>query len=170
MGGDNLTPKQTRKNRHISHYDFLENLQKEYVCMEVRSKIYPNKKDRDYYRSIANHKKEKTVSLSKNKGLPCMFDNNEHGIKIKDNIYKIVLQESGFPDFSYRDEIAKSKFYEKDLKAYFYPDSEVKISDSDEIKIGTIKQFFIDSMEVEVIERNSNSSRILSCDYVTRII
>lgn len=85
------------KSRNISVYEFLHALQQEYICLEIRSKIYVHREDREYFHRLMEKKKANIVALSEKNGLSSIFDGNEYYMKI----WNQIVPEYGLPKFIY---------------------------------------------------------------------
>ncbi|MBV1929555.1 MAG: hypothetical protein KUG81_08615, partial [Gammaproteobacteria bacterium] len=116
------------KSRHQSLYDFLECLQQEYITVEVRSKIYPSVSDKKYYKKVMGYKVEKIDDIASRNELPTIFNNENK----RQTMYSEVCTMFGVPNFAYRDEADKEKFFEGDLLNYFSEGAEVRVLQEDE--------------------------------------
>jgi hypothetical protein len=122
------------KTRNLSLYDYLEALQKEYINAELRKKVYPITKDKEFYKRTMLHKEEKINDIAKRNGLPTIFvDQSEH-----ERLYALIYGESGLPKFIYRNEGDIEEFRKWDVINYFAEGSEVKVITDEEIKVGII--------------------------------
>ena len=91
---------QSTKTRDISIYTFFEKLQEEWVVAELRYKIYPKKKDREFWKKVMEGKKEKINNIADRNAIPSIFSNNE----IKQVLYQRIYTEGGLPNFIYKNE------------------------------------------------------------------
>lgn len=85
------------KDRDISNHDFLQALQKEYICLFIRSKIYVYENDKFYFYKLLSKKKSAIQSLSKKISEKNIFDDE----LVKNKTYKDIVPEFGFPNFIY---------------------------------------------------------------------
>lgn len=113
-----------RKSRKISFIEYFENLQREYIVAELRSKIYSNEKDRKYYieREMAG-KRQKIEDISAKNN----FDNIFSCTYVKWKFYNEVYNKTGLPNFIYRDELDRSKRGLLDIYNYFAKNTPVTI-------------------------------------------
>ena len=103
-----------RKSRTISPQDFFSILQLEYLSYLVRSKIF----DEPFvqkHKEFCEKKKATIEFLAKKDDKSCIFNNEKVLKKYLDEFFN----ETGFPNFKYRDEYQKQNtgFYDK--KYYF---------------------------------------------------
>lgn len=85
------------ESRHISVYDYLQALQQEYICLEIRSKIYVHKNDRDYFKKLMEKKAQNILALAKKNELACIFDDEAEYM----GAWKKIVPEYGMPKFIY---------------------------------------------------------------------
>ena len=156
---------ENQKTRNLPISEYFEALQKEYLVMEIRSKIY---RDKQYYYDIMDHKASRIKDIARRNALPCIFDD----YAVKSELESIVFGKRGLPNFLYRDERARNKFSTRDIRCYYAVGTEVKVhmSESDkDFQIGTIQAFNLDTMIVtvrlkggkEVVSSHNNVTRIL---------
>lgn len=157
----------SKKSRNLSTFQFFEQLQLEYIVAELRKKIYPSVKDKNYYKRVMKFKKEKIEDISTRNTLPSIFTD----LSCKDDLYKRVYNEIGPPTFYYRDEDHKNEFGEQDLANYFLVGSEVKVHRGDDkgISIGRIE---LANLEAGLVLIKLGESEIKNFDIkrVTRIL
>lgn len=85
------------KSRNISVYDFLQALQQEYICLEIRNKIYVHKDDRNYFRRLMEKKQENIQSLALKNKLTTIFDSKDEYLAVWDTVVPLY----GLPKFIY---------------------------------------------------------------------
>lgn len=85
------------KDRNISNYDFLQALQKEYVCLEIRSKIYTYPKNKEYFKRLMTKKAEAIIVLANRNSLKNILEHRDQYIKV----WKSIVPEYGYPNFIY---------------------------------------------------------------------
>jgi len=85
------------ESRHISVYDYLQALQQEYICLEIRNKIYVHKNDRDYFKKLMDKKSDNILALAKKNRLPCIFDDEAEYM----GAWNKIVPEYGLPHFIY---------------------------------------------------------------------
>lgn len=152
------------KDRNLTTFQFFEQLQLEYIVAELRGKIYPKVKDKEYWRKIMKFKREKIEDISFKNALPSIFSDPKYKIDMYLKIYK----ERGLPTFLYRNEKQRISLEEQDKINYFLSTSEVKVFRDNKISIGYIKQVNLeaDLVEVEV----SNEILVVSINDVGRVL
>lgn len=104
------------KSRKITFIEFFDNLQREYIVAELRSKIYSNEKDKKYYieREMAG-KRQKIEDISAKNNLDNIFSSSF----LKCKFYEEIYNKTGLPNFIYRDDLDKSKRGVLDVYNYF---------------------------------------------------
>lgn len=160
-----------KKDKNLSPHDYLEVLQREYIVAELRKKIYPSKGDREFWIKIMGYKQEKIDDISVRNNLPTMFNNK----KEKERLYRDVYNESGYPNFKYRDHerIAKDdrlSLPESDFINYYLVDSEVKVVEDDQVKIGFIKMVDLDSEVATIKFKNTGLTQEVNFQEITRVL
>ena len=96
------------KNRHLSSFDYLEILQEEYICNDIRTKIYIRRADKDHYRRVLESKKKKIQSIAEKNSLSTIFDNEE----LYKKYWHRVVPIWGIPHFIYNQskDVQEDKF------------------------------------------------------------
>lgn len=111
-----------KEDRKLSIFELFEVLQVEYLVIELRSKIYPSAKDKEYFKEIMVKKKKSILEIAKRNNLRTIFDDPyylDFGVRVK------VFPVEGPPIFRYKNEEMKKRFHQRDLLYYFYPGTEV---------------------------------------------
>jgi len=151
------------KSRDISILDYFNILQHEYFCAELRSKIFTQQSDKDYWKTIMEHKRNKVNDIAVRNKLKSIFSDNTEYQKIFDDVLRF-----GVPNFSYRDEYQKKKLEKRDMYFYFQPGSDIKFIKDNGEYTGKIKHY---DLENQIIEVNFNEEVLtLSIDKVCRVI
>ena len=139
------------KTRTIPFCEYFDNLQREYIVAELRFKIYPREKDKEYYRDREMLGKRKTIEdISLRNNLTNIFNSPEKYKKFKKEIYN----EIGLPNFIYRNEEDRLKRRPQDVFNYFAKGSSVTIIDNDCCLKGKVLHVDLKSntATVEVVE------------------
>lgn len=156
------------KTRNLPVYDYLRQLQKEYIVAELRKKIYPGYKDKAYYTRVMEGKEQKIEDIATRNSLPTIFTDRD----LRTEIYHLVYREKGYPNFSYRDELEAESLVDLDRYYYYMNNSQVKFFIKDKMKIGTI--ISVDFLKDEVVVSCSEDSHTyklnLQDDNLTRIL
>jgi len=144
------------KSRDLTIHEYWEQLQLEYIVAELRRKIYPIVKDKNYYKRVLEQKKEKIDDISIRNHLDSIFEDNEY----KQSMYSRIYNEQGLPNFIYRDEKMRAQLEESDIINYYYEGSEVRVKINDKIEIGNIESvnLMAELVEVRVNEEIKNFS------------
>lgn len=66
------------KDRDISILDYFNVLQQEYLYFELKVKIYPSSKDKEYFKKIMDFKKDKVIDIAEKNLLSTIFDSDEN--------------------------------------------------------------------------------------------
>jgi len=104
------------KSRKITFIEYFENLQKEYIVAELRYKIYPNPRDKQYYKEREmTGKRQKIEDISLRNNLDNIFTSNY----LKCKFYEEVYNKTGPPNFIYRDEQDRLKRGVLDIYNFF---------------------------------------------------
>lgn len=158
----------SKGDRNLSMFDFFEVLQLEFIIAELRKKIYPKKKDKDFYKKVMDEKKRRIEDISfKNHNLPSIFNDQSK----REEKYREIYQEYGPPIFMYKDNEQKVEQENKDFYYYYYPESEVKFIDEEkQIKIGTIKICNLKAKIVEIELKDTTTIRVVDIEKITRIL
>ncbi len=85
------------ETRNINPVEFLEALQKEFICLDIRSKIYPSKGDRIYFRKLLDTKRETILRIAGRNRLDNIFKQSNEYMRV----FHEVVPEYGFPNFIY---------------------------------------------------------------------
>lgn len=170
---DSQTPhsqEEKQKTRDLPIHDYFLVLQKEFIIMEVRSKIYQYPSEKEYYKNIMAHKRGKIEDIGKRNNLDHMFNDES----IQDELQGEMIPKRGLPNFLYRDQKARDRFEQSDIEAYYriHADVKVYLSDDDsDYAIGQIvEEVDIDSHMLTVKLKGDAETTIVSKDNVVRIL
>lgn len=156
---------ESNKTRNLSIFEFLEVLQKEYVCCQLRVKTYTHEKQRLYWHEVGEKKKEKILSISNRYVLPCIFSDP--------NILKIIefsiYRNNGYPNFIYRDEEQKVQIQKWDVLNYYSKDTPVKVDINGEIRDGQVLKVEIFDPPPIILVQVGSDAFPLKGEQVTRI-
>jgi len=122
------------KTRDLTIYKYFEQLQLEYIVIELRKKIYPSLNDQEYYSRVMEQKKEKVEDIASRNNLLSIFNDK----KTRKFQYNQIYSSYGMPNFIYKDEEHRQKYEPLDRRYYYFPGSEVKINIDAEPKVGNI--------------------------------
>jgi hypothetical protein len=153
------------KSRNLSVYRYFEKLQFEYIVAELRKKIYPAKKDKNYHEKVMRFKKEKIEDIALRNSLPSIFSDS----KIRQEYYQQIYKMEGIPNFFYKDELEQQELQQKDYMFYYAINSEVKFFEESKIVIGVIKSVDFDS-QILRIEDYDNNKYTKKLNQITRIL
>lgn len=135
------------KSRKISFIEYFENLQKEYIVSELRSKIYPNEKDKSYYREREMlGKRQRIEDISSRNNLENIFTSSS----LKEKFYSQVYNRTGLPNFTYRDDSDMEKRGALDTYHYFAKETPVTIFYNECCWKGKVQGVHLKKREVSV--------------------
>lgn len=136
------------KSRNLSVVELFEILQSEYVVCELRAKIYPLDKHKDYWRDLMGKKKVKIIDIAKKNALFSIFDDE----RIKIDYDKKIIPDLGFPNFIYKDDAQRLLQEKWDIHNYYLPNTEATVYDSDSSKFvrGVIKSVDFANQKIKV--------------------
>ena len=156
-----------KKTRHQSLYEHLESLQLEYIQAELRRKIYPKQKDKNFLDKVLKYKKLKIDDIARRNSLPSIFSSKT----VKDQYRNKIWNDIGIPSFIYKDEINREEFELKDFRYYFASGSEVKVLLDGAVGVGEIIQSpNIGDEFITIKLKGDQESRAFPIDYITRIL
>lgn len=153
-----------QKSRNQSTYEFFEILQIEYLVAELRVKIYPKLKDKEFWKRTCEGKKATILDIAGRNRLPTVFDDDQLEQALKQRIYR----NESYPLFVYRDENHKNNQEYYDLLYYYNKDAEVRFDYFGEVKVGRVKEYRPFSKEITLIFDGKEDK--LPVSKVTRIL
>lgn len=158
------------KSRNLGIYEFYKILQLEAIVAELRAKIYPRIKDKNFWRKVYENKKKTVFDISeRNKvngiPLPSIFTDGDQYEAYK----KEIFGDGGYPKFIYKDKDQEQQQGFYDCINYYAKGSNVACKYLDDIKIGTVKYYQPYSKNVTVILENGETVE-LEIKSVTRIL
>jgi hypothetical protein len=160
-----------QKSRNLSIYEFFRILQLECVVAELRAKIYPKVKDKDYWKNVYENKKITIIDIASrnkvnNQPLPSIFTDDDILKEIKDEIFG----QGGYPKFIYKNKDQENSQGYLDHQCYYAKNSDVLCSYFGESKIGKVKFHQPQSKLVTVIIPDVSEEVQLPISEVTRIL
>jgi hypothetical protein len=129
----------SNKSRHQSHLEFFNALQIEFLQAEIRHKIYPRLKDKDYWKRVMDGKRKTIDEFSERNKIPSIFTDEAMRREFESKVYR----DQSYPLFTYKNEQNKQEQEFYDLRYYYYPGSEVRVLVLGETKIGKVTKEFI---------------------------
>lgn len=153
-----------KKSRSLTVYQFFQVLQIEWLVADLRVRIYPSKKEKDYWTKVKEGKRQIIEDIATKNYLPTIFSDSEM-FRIFQNK---VFVEKGHPNFHYKDDFYKVQQEPLDLFHYFRKDAEVRFEVYEEMKVGIIKNYLPETDKVDVEFEGQTFS--LPISEVTRIL
>lgn len=151
------------KSRHISIIKLYSRLQIEYLSYFLKYKV-----------SIAPHnekfklpcigKRQKIESIADKNNLPSIFTSK---IVLENNI-NILINEWGAPNFEYKDDTMREKFYKRDIFSYFCIGVGVKYLDNG-VKFGEVVYNNYNEEKCEIKPLNNNNIIVLPYTRISRV-
>lgn len=155
------------KSRNLSIFDYIEILQEEYMCFDIRSKIYRFKVHKDYWNLVKEGKKKSIIEICKRNSLPSIFTSHIEAERVGKKVF-IGLP---YPKFSYKDEKFRAQWEQWDEKNYFNRDANVKVEMPEGAMLyGSITGYDYNTKLVTVRVRGEDVVREVNKDQVTRIL
>jgi len=153
------------KSRNQSIFEYFETLQIEWLCADLRTRIYPKLKDKAHWGKVKDGKRQTIENIAeKNKGLPTIFTDQDLRSDLESRIYR----EKGYPIFSYRDEEQRQLQEPLDLMYYYNKDIDVRCELYGEVKVGKVDSYVPYSRNIAV--KIGDQVITFSVDEVTRIL
>lgn len=154
------------KSRDIPISELYSILQIEYLGYFLRSKIYKiyRKDFSDNYKRIADQKKEKIEKISIRNNLPSIFTDKA----IREKYLKAFLNESGLPNFTYKDDEVKDKMSKWDRNYYFFKGTSVSFKKDGKVMWGIVSHNNKNKCIVSVEDSDGNNHE-LHYDNIKRI-
>ncbi len=168
---EEVTVSQKQKSRNLSIYEFFKILQLECIVAELRTKIYPKIKDKDFWKNVYENKKITVLDIASrnkvnNQPLPSIFTDEDILKELKEEVFG----QGGYPKFIYKnDEQATSQGY-LDHQYYYAKYSDVLCNYFGEIKVAKVKFHQPPSKLVTVTITDNNEEVQLPITDVTRIL
>ena len=152
------------KSRHQSPFQYFESLQLEWFCADLRAKIYPKLKDKEFWKKVREGKKITILDIARRNCLPSIFDDDQLEQALRQRIYR----PDSFPNFIYKnpEDQMNKEYY--DMMYYYNSGSEVRIEVFGEMKIGFVKEYKPFDKNVSIIIDGNEEKMPLS--KVTRIL
>ena len=154
------------KTRNLPLSDFFEKLQEEYIVAELRKKIYPKARDKEFYGKVMEFKKEKIKDIVLRNCLPSIFTSEVLRQRCYHNIYK----NSGFPNFIYKDEYERDQLEIFDRINYYEINTDIKIDVAGEVDIKFGRIVDVDFNLKKVLVEEKSKKYWVDIQDVTRII
>jgi hypothetical protein len=162
---DNIDKKP--KSRIIPIYEFFEILQLEWICADLRYKIYKRPNDKSYWKKVCDGKKNTIENIAIKNNLPTIFNDEDLYQHLKGSIYK----DTSLPNFMYKDNENKINQGHWDIYYYYYRGSDVRFDLFGESKVGNIKLFdTLNPTLVIVTIKGDTVEYSLPIEKVTRIL
>lgn len=95
------------KNRDLGPYEYMQALQKEYVCCEIRSKIYVYKKDKEKFKELMGKKRDIVHKIASKNSIDTMFNSELEAKRIWDEVVPLF----GLPKFIYNINVSEKQLH-----------------------------------------------------------
>lgn len=155
------------KTRHLPITEYYKQLQREYIITELRKKIYPKIKDKNYYERVLKQKRINIEDISSRNKIPSIFND----INTKDFFYKEVYPEWGFPIFTYKDDYNQREFAPLDLQNYYMVKNDFKFKDkSNQIQFGILTEVNFKNKEAKIKYLYVDKEEWFTFDVISRLL
>lgn len=125
------------KTRHLTIYQFFEILQIEWLVADLRFRIAVKAKDKEYWKKVKEGKKQTIEMLADRNSLPTIFTDSD----LKADFEKRIYGCGNYPNFHYKDEVAKQMQGYWDMVHYYKVGVEVRFEQFSEVRVGKIKEY-----------------------------
>lgn len=153
------------KSRNLSVYQFFQILQVEWIVADLRSKIYPKKKDKEYWNKVKEGKEKIFQQIAEKNHLPTIFTDEEMRRLLELEVYK----PQGLPAFLYKNDSHKEAQEPLDLTYYYCKGAEVRFEVFGEQKIGKVKSYLPYQYVITVTDLDGKDFSV-HVEHVTRIL
>lgn len=154
------------KSRNQSIFEFFEVLQVEWLCADLRSRIYPRLKDKEYWRRVKVGKQQTIENIAEKNKLPTIFSDSD----MKEALERRLYREKGCPIFVYRDEDQRKAQERLDLLYYYNKGTEVRVEYFGEVRVAKIDDYTPYSSTVSVKLVDQDLYLDFNINEVTRIL
>lgn len=148
----------------LSVYEYFKCLQTEYIKFELRLKIYPKGKDRDYFKKVLKLKKNDIEDIALKNRIPSIFND----VKTKYRYYTEFFPTFGFPNITYLNKKEEKEFKYLDRKHYYREGEVFKTIIDKEIRFGKLKT--VSNKANSVILLIDDQSHFTGIDNISRIL
>lgn len=152
------------KSRNLSVYEFFQILQVEWLMADLRTRLYPKKKDKEYWGKVREGKRQVIDNIAEKNQLPTIFTDDDMKRSFESKIYN----PSGLPTFAYKNEENRKAQEPLDLLYYYHKGADVRFEWYNEIKVGKVKSYLPYGETVTV--EHEGKDVVLPCSQVTRIL
>lgn len=164
MSFEKLDNVKKEKSRHQSTFEYFEILQLEWFSADLRAKIYPRIKDKNFWKKVREGKEITIQDIATRNSLPSIFDDDQ----LEQALRKKVYRDESYPNFIYKnaDHQLTQEYY--DLLYYYNQGAEVRFEVYGEMMVGKVKDYKPFSKNLTVIFEGKEE--ILPISKVTRIL
>lgn len=157
--------KRKEKSRSIGIYDYFKALQLEWIIADLRLRLYPKPKDKEFWKKVRDGKKITIESIADKNTLPTIFTDDE----MLNDFNNMVFRQQSYPNFFYKDDNNKNSQGYYDLLYYYAKGADVRCNINGEIKVGKVKTF--NPIEKHMMIKLLDESEVkVHIDEVTRIL
>lgn len=154
------------KSRAIGIYQYFEILQLEWICSDLRLKIYRRPSDKSHYKKVCEGKRKTIENIAEKNNLPTIFNDSDFYESLRSRIVRNI----SYPEFIYKDQDHRQNQEYWDLFYYYHKGVEVRFDLFGESKVGVIKSYKSLSSNITVQVKGETKEVILTVDKVTRIL
>ncbi len=152
--------------RQLSIFDYFNTLQLEWICADIRTRIYERPKDIQYWEFVKNGKKAKIENISTKNLLPTIFDDSA----MREEFYRKIVTDKGFPKFIYKNDAQRAQQEFFDMSNYFRKNVDIRCEIDGEIVVCKIRQYEPYQIELHAKRLDNNEPVVLKVKECSRII
>lgn len=153
-------------SRNLSVYEYYQVLQLEWIVADLRSKIYPDIRDKNYWNKVKEGKRRVIESIAEKNSLPTIFVDDEMNRVFCHKIFG----DKGLPNFQYKDEANRQHQQPLDTLYYYNKGADVRFTYYEEIKVGKIENFSLYKSSSITIKLETDELITIPSADVTRIL
>lgn len=153
------------RSRKLSIYEFFQMLQIEWLVADLRLRLYPKPKDKEYWKKVRDGKRNTIDEIAEKNSLSTIFTDPTMKAECERKIYR----ENSFPNFHYKDENNRLSQELYDLLYYYAKDADVRCIVLGENKVGKVKLYRPFDKKI-LIRFHDGVEENLPIDVVTRIL
>lgn len=124
-------------NKKLNIYEYLEQLQVEYVSIDLRRRLYNREHDRNYWAKMGEYKKIKIQEIANKNQLPTIFNDQDVFRKTEEKVYV----GKSFPMFFYKNIETENRLKPWDHFHYYRINSPFRVELFGQQLIAEIKEY-----------------------------
>jgi len=154
------------KKRGLTIFEYFNTLQLEWICADLRTRIYTRDKDIQYWEFVKQGKKAKIENIASKNTLPTIFDDPQ----MREEFTRKIYRDKGFPCFLYKDDAQRAQQEFFDMGNYFQKDVDVRCEIEGETIVCKISYYEPYQTTLKAKRHDNGESVILSVKECARIM